>query len=80
MALARAADSYRVGQLLRVLEHQGALVDCGDPPCALEGACRLAGALNESLQRFYESLDRYTLAELVAPPTGAAIIRLHRAA
>ncbi|OZI74525.1 Rrf2 family transcriptional regulator [Bordetella genomosp. 12] len=80
LALARPAQTYRLGQLLRVLEHQAGLVDCGDPPCALQGACRLAGVLNDSLQIFYESLDRHTLADLVAPPTGAAIIRLHRAA
>ncbi|ANY15878.1 Rrf2 family transcriptional regulator [Bordetella pseudohinzii] len=80
LALARPAESYRLGQLVQVLEHQAGLVDCANPPCALQGACLLAGVLNDSLRIFYESLDRHTLAELVAQPTEAAIIRLHRGA
>ncbi|SAI55115.1 DNA-binding protein [Bordetella ansorpii] len=80
LALARSADTYRVGELVRVLEHQGALVDCADPPCALNGACRLAGVLNDGLRNLFETLDRHTLADLVRAPTEAAIIRLHRAA
>ncbi|MDQ8035644.1 MAG: Rrf2 family transcriptional regulator [Bordetella sp.] len=77
LALARPAERYRVGELVRLLEHQGTLVDCADPPCALNGACRLAGALDEALRVFYAELDRHTLAELVRQPTGAAIIKLH---
>lgn len=80
LALARPADTYRVGQLVRVLEHQRPLIDCAEPPCALNGMCRLAGALNEALNALIETLDRYTLADLVVAPTAAAIIRLHRAA
>ncbi|AUL47479.1 BadM/Rrf2 family transcriptional regulator [Bordetella trematum] len=78
LALARAASDYRLGELVRTLEHQGGLVDCADPPCALQGACRLTGVLQEALRSFYAFLDGHTLAELVGSPTGAAIIRLHR--
>ncbi|HYG42736.1 MAG TPA: BadM/Rrf2 family transcriptional regulator, partial [Bordetella sp.] len=53
---------------------------CAEPPCALHGACRLSGVLADSLQVFYDALNRHTLADLVRAPTGAAIIRLHRAA
>lgn len=80
LALAQDAGAYRLGLLVRTLEHQGRLVDCGDPPCALNGACRLAGVLDEALRSFYDALDRHTLAELVSGKTGAAIIRLLRAA
>lgn len=80
LALARRADSYKVGDLVYALEGQGALIDCREPPCALEGSCRLAGVLAQSLQQFYALLNQQTLADLVREPTAAAIITLHRAA
>ncbi|NMU93454.1 BadM/Rrf2 family transcriptional regulator [Achromobacter ruhlandii] len=80
LALARPAAEYRLGDLVRELEQQGPLIDCGEPPCALDGACRLAGVLAQTLQAFYDALNGYTLADLVRDPTAAAIIRLHRAA
>lgn len=80
MSLARPPCDYRVGDLIRELEQQGPLIDCREPPCALDGACRLSGVLAQTLQAFYDALNAYTLADLVRDPTAAAIIRLHRAA
>ncbi len=80
LRLAQAADRYRLGDLIRQLEQQGPLIDCREPPCALDGACRLSGVLAQTLQAFYEALNGYTLADLVRDPTAAAIIKLHRAA
>ena len=62
------------------LEEQGPLIDCREPPCALDGACRLSGVLAQAMQAFFDGLNAHTLADLVRDPTGAAIIRLHRAA
>lgn len=80
LRLAQAADRYRLGDLIRQLEQQGPLIDCREPPCALDGACRLSGVLAQTLQAFYEALNGYSLADLVRDPTAAAIIKLHRAA
>ncbi|QKH33605.1 Rrf2 family transcriptional regulator [Achromobacter pestifer] len=80
LRLAQSADRYRLGDLIRQLEQQGPLIDCREPPCALDGACRLSGVLAQTLQSFYEALNGYTLADLVRDPTAAAIIKLHRAA
>ncbi|MNR30056.1 HTH-type transcriptional repressor NsrR [compost metagenome] len=80
LSLARPATDYRVGDLIRELEQQGPLIDCREPPCALDGACRLSGVLAQTLQAFYEALNGYTLADLVREPTAAAIIKLHRVA
>ncbi|WP_447919077.1 Rrf2 family transcriptional regulator [Achromobacter aegrifaciens] len=80
LRLSRSADNYRVGDLIRQLEQQGPLIDCREPPCALDGACRLSGVLAQTLQAFYDALNGYTLADLVRDPTAAAIIKLHRAA
>ena len=80
LALARPAAEYRLGDLVRELEQQGPLIDCHEPPCALDGACRLSGVLAQTLQAFYDALNGYSLADLVRDPTAAAIIKLHRAA
>ena len=80
LRLARPAAEYPVGDLVRALEHQGPLINCAEPPCALNGSCRLSGVLADSLQGFYDSLNRHSLADLVREPTQAAIVRLHRAA
>ncbi|MBC9908154.1 MULTISPECIES: Rrf2 family transcriptional regulator [Achromobacter] len=80
LRLSQAADRYRLGDLIRQLEQQGPLIDCREPPCALDGACRLSGVLAQTLQAFYEALNGYTLADLVRDPTAAAIIKLHRVA
>ncbi|MBB1594960.1 Rrf2 family transcriptional regulator [Achromobacter sp. UMC46] len=78
--LARPASDYQVGDLIRELEQQGPLIDCREPPCALDGSCRLSGVLAQTLNAFYDALNGYTLADLVRDPTAAAIIKLHRAA
>jgi len=80
LALAHPPGQYRLGDLVRELEQQGPLIDCREPPCALDGACRLAGVLAQTLQAFYDALNGHTLADLVRDPTAAAIIKLHRAA
>jgi len=80
LRLAHLPTAYRVGDLVRALEHQGALINCAEPPCALNGLCRLSGVLADSLQVFYDALNRHTLADLVRAPTGEAIVRLHRVA
>ncbi|WP_291386807.1 MULTISPECIES: Rrf2 family transcriptional regulator [Achromobacter] len=80
LSLARPATEYRVGDLVRELEQQGPLIDCREPPCALDGVCRLSGVLANTLQAFYDTLNGYTLADLVREPTAAAIIKLHRVA
>jgi Rrf2 family transcriptional regulator, nitric oxide-sensitive transcriptional repressor len=66
--LARAPGEIRVGSLLRETEGERPLVECFAAPgaCRIEPACALRGALQEALEAFLETLDRYTLADLVA--------------
>ncbi len=78
LALARPLAEYRLGALVRTLEHTSpALIDCSTPSCSLRGACLLKGALDQALDAFYASLDSLTLADVVASPTREAIVRLH---
>ena len=78
IALALPADEVRLGQLVRRTETQTALVECFDKvrnTCPIDGACRLKGLLAGAAESFYASLDRHTLADLVA---GAPRARLRR--
>jgi Rrf2 family transcriptional regulator, nitric oxide-sensitive transcriptional repressor len=69
MRLARPAASINLGAIVRRTEADMALVPCfGDGRlCAISGPCRLRTALREALVAFLAVLDRYSLADLVAP-------------
>lgn len=66
--LARPGSEIRVGTLVRSLERSHGLAECfhDESTCPLTGGCRLAGVLGEAERGFYETLDRYTIADLLA--------------
>lgn len=67
LRLARAADVIRVGDVVRRMEGDLAIVACfdqGEAACLLARACRLKGALHEALEAFLGVLDRYTIGDL----------------
>lgn len=78
MALARPADQYHLGDVVRALEDNPSLIDCGAPPCVLARNCQLKSALDDALQAFFERLNQYTLADAVRAPTGVSIVSLQR--
>ncbi|UEX79715.1 Rrf2 family transcriptional regulator [Spiribacter halobius] len=67
--LRRAPEEINVGELVRRTETSLELVECfgSDNTCCLAPVCVLRGALDEALRAFLEVLDRYTLADLIAP-------------
>jgi Rrf2 family nitric oxide-sensitive transcriptional repressor len=78
LALAREASSYRLGAVIRALEDVTEVIDCVDPPCVLRGRCQLKSMVDQALGAFFDVLDRFTLADAVASPTGEAIVSLHQ--
>jgi Rrf2 family nitric oxide-sensitive transcriptional repressor len=69
--LARPAEEIAIGNLVRQTEDQTRLVECFDVvtnTCRLSGHCLLKGALADALRAFYDSLDRFTLRDLVSGP------------
>jgi len=78
MRLAKPADEYRLGHLVRTLERTVELIDCSTPPCVLRGQCTLKGLLSQGEEAFYSSLDKYSLADALQGKTHEAIVRLHR--
>ena len=52
------------------MEDDFALVECfrADNTCRITKVCRLRGALQQALGAYFDVLDNWTLAELVAKP------------
>lgn len=70
IALARPAGEIRVGDVVLAMEDGFALVECFDRAhnrCAITGSCVLKHTLNDALAAFVETLNRRTLADIVAP-------------
>ncbi|MCL2730007.1 MAG: Rrf2 family transcriptional regulator [Actinomycetia bacterium] len=77
LALTDRGRSARVGELIRELEGDREAVACeGTNPCPLAGGCRLRHAFREAQLAFYASLDRFTVDDLVASPTGPVLLSL----
>ena len=70
LTLAKRPDRIRRSDVLRATEPDFALVECmtTDNHCVISPRCRLRGALNEALTAFLETLDGYTLADLIVSP------------
>lgn len=80
LRLARPAARIRVGEVVRAMEEDFTLVECFAPAssgCRIAAACVLREALGDALAAFFAELDRYTLADLVAPK--ARLVRLLQA-
>jgi Rrf2 family nitric oxide-sensitive transcriptional repressor len=70
LRLARPPAEINLGEVVRLMEDDMALVNCFDPralSCPIANACVLRSALGEALEAFMAVLERYTLADLVAP-------------
>ena len=62
------ALELKLGTLVRILQGDQQIVECHSPPCVMRERCGLKGILDHALDRFYESLDQYTLADVLAAP------------
>lgn len=61
--LARAPQLVNVGAVVRDMEPDHPVVDCGS--CRLLRGCRLPGIFCQAMDAFHAVLDRYSLADLV---------------
>lgn len=77
ISLGLAPDRIGVGEVVRATEGAAMPAECFGPSpsrCAIVSVCRLHGVLEEAVESFYRSLDRYTLADLVR--NSAALARI----
>jgi Rrf2 family transcriptional regulator, nitric oxide-sensitive transcriptional repressor len=82
LRLVRPPETLRVGEVIRRCEPDLVLVPCfGEQGvCAIEPDCVLQKALQGALVAFLRELDRYTLADLIAPRRKlAALLGISRA-
>jgi Rrf2 family nitric oxide-sensitive transcriptional repressor len=71
MRLGKSASAISVGEIVRACEPDFAIVPCfeakGAVVCVIQPACVLKRALAAATAAFLETLDGYTLADLVRP-------------
>ncbi|OQM74202.1 RrF2 family transcriptional regulator [Manganibacter manganicus] len=65
--LAERPENINLGAVVRQTEPDFALVECfgRGNQCLITGSCRLPNVLNQALNAFVATLDRYTLADLM---------------
>ena len=78
LRLAHDPAATRLGEVVRLVEDDMALVECfgGGSACPLTAGCHLATALKQARSDFLASLDRHTLADLVPRSRAREIIAL----
>lgn len=76
--LLQPPTEIRLGQIVRASEGSAPIVEClsGDPGgCKIIPACRLAPILVRAFDALYQTLDEYSIADLVDDPRQAQHIR-----
>jgi Rrf2 family nitric oxide-sensitive transcriptional repressor len=79
VSLAREPHEIRLGQLARHAEPSLRLVECFDRDtntCPIASACALKRVLANALDSFLQTLDEYTLADVLTPETGRNVAQL----
>jgi Rrf2 family nitric oxide-sensitive transcriptional repressor len=68
--LARSPSDINLGDVIRFLETDFAMVECfldGGAGCCLSPTCKLRGIVSEALGAFLDVFSKYTLVDLDAP-------------
>ncbi|QIZ75576.1 nitric oxide-sensing transcriptional repressor NsrR [Ferrimonas lipolytica] len=63
--LAKQPEDIRLGDVVRALEPLK-LIDCSNPFCHIVPACKLKNVLAEAGESFLQTLDSYTLADMLS--------------
>jgi Rrf2 family nitric oxide-sensitive transcriptional repressor len=82
LALAKEPAQIGLGDVLRATEDGFALAECFEPvragrrcKCMIADACGVRSPLAEAMKAFFATLDRYSIADLVAHPQRTARMR-----
>jgi Rrf2 family nitric oxide-sensitive transcriptional repressor len=69
IALARPAGEIVIADVVRDMEDDLNLVECfcEDATCIIQPMCKLKAVLNQALDAYLETLERYTLLDLLRP-------------
>ena len=71
LRLGKAPEQIVVGEVVRTMEPDFAVVECEDPTgyCKIAPCCALRSAMRKAVQAFLTKLDEYTLEDLLRPKT-----------
>ena len=80
LKLISSPSDISLGRLVRQLESHSKLVECfGDNnQCVITPSCQLKKILAEAVENFYQTLDRFSLADLVTQDTQLELTQLLR--
>jgi Rrf2 family nitric oxide-sensitive transcriptional repressor len=69
IALARSAQDIVIADVVRDMEDDLNLVECfcEEGACIIKPVCELKSALNQALSAYLQTLERYTLQDLLRP-------------
>ena len=69
LRLGKTPDQIVVGEVVRKIEPDFAVVECQNPAgyCRIAPCCTLRSAMKEAVQAFLEKLDQYTIEDLLRP-------------
>lgn len=69
IALARSAQDIVIADVVRDMEDDLNLVECfcAEGSCIIKPVCELKSALNQALNAYLQTLQRYTLQDLLRP-------------
>ncbi len=74
--LAVQPEQIYLGEVIRATEQSFDLVECfssDDNQCILTPSCKLASILSTALEQFLDTLDEYTLQDVLTPKVGALL-------
>ena len=69
LRLSRPAEEIHLKEVIELTEPNFHLVECFNSEgrmCSVEPVCKLKGILYTAIDRFFEHLDQYTIADLIA--------------
>jgi Rrf2 family nitric oxide-sensitive transcriptional repressor len=63
--MVRPASEITVASVVRIMEGELKIIECHEPHCPLANMCRLKMALDEGRNAFLQTLENYTIADLI---------------
>jgi len=60
-----APEKIQIGDMIILMENSLEIIDCETQKCRIVAACKFKGILNEAKKSFIDTLNKYTLADLM---------------
>ncbi|MFC4346818.1 Rrf2 family transcriptional regulator [Kordiimonas lipolytica] len=78
LRLAAKPERINIGKLVRDMEQGSPLVECfgADNECVITPACQLKHILAEAMESFFQTLDQYSLADMLLPKNMKGLARI----